>query len=105
METVAAPQASSPGTNGVGTASSFAAVDPARVVDHLATLLEAALGATREELKTPGNLLSQARYDDTVQRCSRFALDTQVALYIQKDLAASSNSTENGASEPGRLGS
>lgn len=97
MEAVASPQIPSPGANGVSTAS-FAAVDPVRVVEHLATLLQATLGATRTELEAPGSLLSKARYPDTVQRCSRFALDAQVALYVQKDLAALPEALENGAS-------
>ncbi|KAL2153811.1 hypothetical protein VTH82DRAFT_4967 [Thermothelomyces myriococcoides] len=85
MEAITSPPATSPGGNGVA-ATPFAAVDPVRVVDHLAVLLEAALGATRKELEAPGSLLSKARYADTLQRCTRFAVDAQVALYVQKDL-------------------
>lgn len=71
--------------SGPTTPSSY--VDPARVIDHLTAVLEAALGATREELEAPGSLLSKARYSDTVQRCSRFAHEPQVvSLYIQKDI-------------------
>lgn len=95
MEAVASPHATSPGAaNGVATAP-FAAVDPTRVVDHLAVLLEATLGATRAELEAPGSLLYKTRYPDTLQRCSRFALDAQVALYIQKDLVPT-DTVENG---------
>ncbi|GAB1316626.1 dynein heavy chain, partial [Madurella fahalii] len=94
MEAVASPQSPSPGTNGVSNAP-FAAVDPVRVVDHLTVLLEAALGATRSELEAPGSLLSSTRYPDTLQRCTRFALDAQVALYVQKDLVPT-DSLENG---------
>jgi dynein heavy chain 1 len=97
MEAVASSQASIPGANGAGTAP-FAAMDPARVVDHLAVLLEAALGATRTELEAPGSLLSKTRYSDTLQRCSRFASETQVALYIQKELLPS-DTLENGDSD------
>ena len=96
MEAVVS-QTPSPGANGVST-TPFATIDPARVVDHLATLLEATLGATRAELEAPGSLLSKARYSDTVQRCSRFALDAQVALYIQKNLAAT-EALENGTAD------
>ncbi|KAM7195585.1 Dynein heavy chain, N-terminal region 1 domain containing protein [Rhypophila sp. PSN 637] len=99
MEAIASLQPS-PGANGVST-TPFAAIDPVRVVDHLATLLQATLGATRAELEAPGSLLSKFRYSDTVQRCSRFALDAQVALYIQKDLAALPEALENGASADG----
>ncbi|KAK3294055.1 dynein heavy chain, N-terminal region 1-domain-containing protein [Chaetomium fimeti] len=85
MEAAVSPPATSPGANGVAT-TPFAAVDPVRVVDHLGVVLEAALGATRTELEAPGSLLSETRYHDTLQRCNRFAVDSQVALYIQKDL-------------------
>lgn len=100
METVAPTPATSPGTNGVA-ATPFAAIDPSRVVDHLAVLLEAALGATRTELEAPGSLLSKARYPDTLQRCTRFAVDTQVALYIQKDLVPTDR-LENGDTDESR---
>lgn len=100
MEAVASPQTPSPGTNGAASAS-FASVDPVRVVEHLTTLLEAALGATRRELESPGSLLSKARYQATVDRCTRFALDTQVALYIQKELAPTTGLT-NGEFEIGQ---
>lgn len=100
MESAVTPAAPGPGTNGVGTTTSFAAIDPARVVDHLAVLLEATLGATRAELEAPGSLLSKPRYSDTLQRCNRFAVDTQVALYIQKDLSAAEG-LENGDVEDG----
>ncbi|CAJ2513502.1 Uu.00g016210.m01.CDS01 [Anthostomella pinea] len=78
----------SPGANGVSPAA-FIAVDPNLVVDYLASVVTIALGATRAELESPSSLLSDANYADTVQRCSRFATDTQVALYIQKDIVPS----------------
>ncbi|KAJ4294876.1 dynein heavy chain [Collariella sp. IMI 366227] len=53
MEAGASSSSPSPGPNGVAT-TPFAAVDPARVVDHVTVLLEAALGATRQELEAPG---------------------------------------------------
>ena len=103
MEAVAppGPPATSPGTNGTAGAP-FTAVDPARVVEHLAVLLEAALGATRAELEAPGSLLSKTRHPDTLQRCTRFALDAQVALYIQKDLLPA-NTLQNGDAGEGRM--
>lgn len=83
------------GTNG----AALVAMDPARVVDHLAQLLEAALGATREELEAPGSLLSKSRHSETLQRCTRFTNDAQSSLYIQKDLPAAPP-LENGDGEP-----
>lgn len=88
------------GSNGVNGAAPVT-VDPARVIDHLAHLLEATLGATREELEAPGSLLSKSRYSDTLQRCSRFTNDVLVSLYIQKDLpATAAPELENGDGEP-----
>lgn len=99
MDAVAPPQSLAPGPNGVAS-SPFPAVDPARIVEHLVVLLEAALGATRHELEAPGSLLSKSRHSETVLRCSRFASESQVALWIQKDLAPTSQ-LENGAAEHG----
>ncbi|KAG6366173.1 hypothetical protein INS49_000349 [Diaporthe citri] len=83
------------GINGVNPGAPLVAMDPARVVEHLAHLLEAALGASRDELEATGSLLSKARYNDTLQRCTRFANDAVVSLYIQKDLPATPQ-LENG---------
>jgi dynein heavy chain 1 len=84
METLVSSPVS-PSTNGVAT-SHFTTVDPTLVVEHLAKLIEANLGATRKELESIGSLLSKSRYSETVQRCARFASESQVALYVQKDL-------------------
>lgn len=94
---VVAPPAASPGPNGVASAP-FAAIDPTRVVDYLKVQLEVTLGADEADLRVHGSLLSKASYSDTVQRCTRFATDTQTALYIQKELAPTSQ-LENGATE------
>ena len=77
----------SPSTNGAPT-SHFTTVDPTLVVEHLAKLIEANLGATRRELENIGSLLSKSRYSDTLSRCTRFATETQVALYVQKDVVS-----------------
>ncbi|OTA63575.1 hypothetical protein K449DRAFT_464224 [Hypoxylon sp. EC38] len=97
MEAVAPPLGlQSPGTNGLSP-SSFITIDPAVVVDYLASVITIALGATREELERPDNLLSKANYADTLQRCSRFATDTQVALYVQKDIKPSNDISDGPA--------
>lgn len=83
--------------NGSAAAAALVAMDPARVVEHLAHLLEAALGASRDELEAPGSLLSKSRYSDTLQRCTRFTNDGST-LYIQKDLPAATP-LENGDGE------
>lgn len=83
------PSPLSPATNGVGSPS-FPAIDPNQLVDHLVAVIAGTLGATRDELESPGSLLHKSRINDTIQRCGRFAADTQQYLYIQKDITASS---------------
>jgi dynein heavy chain 1 len=100
MDVVASsPQAPHPGPNGVAN-TPFAAIDPVRVVEYLTTQLQVTLGAAKRELDAPGSLLSKASYQDTIQRCTRFATDTQTALYIQKEPAPVSQ-LENGSAEDG----
>ena len=84
---VASP--SEPSANGVAVAT-FPSVDPAQVVEHLASVCEVVLGATKADLEAPGSLLHASRHTDTIQRCTRFATDTQTTLYIQKDNIPSS---------------
>lgn len=93
---VASPQEPG-GANGV-VAAPFPSIDPARVVEHLASVCEIALGATKEDLENTGSLLHKSRYSDTIQRCTRFATDTQTTLYIQKDIIPSST-IQNGDEE------
>lgn len=83
MESLAA----SPSTNGVAT-NAFPTIDPHAVVEYLAQVLEITLDAKRKDLENAGSLLSKSRYSETVQRCTRFATESQVALYVQKDIAA-----------------
>ncbi|KAI0484690.1 dynein heavy chain, N-terminal region 1-domain-containing protein [Xylariaceae sp. FL0804] len=97
MEAVASPLGpQSPGTNGVSP-SSFISIDPALIVNYLASVVTIALGATRAELESPESLLSERNYSDTIQRCSRFASDAQVALYIQKDVRPSDEAADGPA--------
>lgn len=77
-----------PGANGDGP-SAFIAIDPNLVVDYLVSIITITLGSTRSDLESPGSLLSKANYTDTLQRCTRFASDVQVALYIQKETVPS----------------
>ena len=60
--------------------------DPVLVLEHIARLIEANLGAARDQLEAVGNLLSQSEQSISLDRCSRFAGETQVALFAQKDL-------------------
>lgn len=87
------------GANGHPPPSSASAIiDPEIVVRHLVDLLEITLGATRDDLEHKGSLLSEARKSDTVQRCTRFASESQVALYVQKTVIATDlpNGAANG---------
>lgn len=98
MEAVASapPLASqSPGANGDGPPA-FIAIDPSLVVDYLVSIITITLGATRADLESPGSLLSKANYTDTLQRCTRFASDVQVALYIQKETVPTSPELPDG---------
>ena len=77
----------SPGANGqVPSTDLPASIDPKLVVEHLIDVLEVTLGASSHDLESPGSLLSKAKRSDTIQRCTRFASESQVVLYIQKDL-------------------
>jgi dynein heavy chain 1 len=73
-------------------------VDPEIVVQYLVDVLQVTIGALKSELEDTGSLLSQAKYNETASRCIRFASDSQVALYVQKDLVAaeSANGTAEG---------
>jgi dynein heavy chain 1, cytosolic len=88
------PQAS-PGANGTSTptttttTSPFPAANPMMVVEYLTAVLQTTLGASRVDLEAVGSFLSKARYSDTVQRCTRFAMEPQsAALYVLKDVVA-----------------
>lgn len=81
---VTSPGSGSPKT--IGT-DAFA-VDSTVTVNHLTSVLELTLGATREELERPGSLLSPDLKLHTIQRCTRFASENQVALYVTKDISS-----------------
>jgi dynein heavy chain 1 len=83
-----------------GVAKDTFAVDPILIVEHLASVLVITLGATRKELENANSLLSKGRYQDTISRCSRFASENQVALYVTKDIASAGglNGTVDGTS-------
>ena len=79
-------------------------IDPDSVVQHLVDLLEITLGASSADLEAKGSLLSETKRQDTVQRCTRFASEAQVALYVQKDVVSADipNGTPNGHGSPGK---
>ena len=79
---VASP--SSPKPNGTDTF----AVDPTLIVEYLASVLQITLGATRKDLESFGSILSPESRQHTIQRCTRFASENQVALYVTKDISS-----------------
>ncbi|MCJ1268673.1 hypothetical protein MMC22_008561 [Lobaria immixta] len=85
----------SPGANGHSSSSVLStAIDPGLVVQHLVDLLEITLGASTEDLESHGSLLSESKRHDTVQRCTRFASEPQVALYVLKDMVIADQPTD-----------
>lgn len=61
------------------------AIDPQIIVDYLEKVLDVNLGASEQDLRGPGSLLSSAKLHDTLQRCTRFALESQTVIYVVKD--------------------
>ena len=84
---------------------SIAAIDADLVVRHLVDLLEITLGATTEDLETGESLLSEGKRKDTIHRCTRFASESQVVLYVQKVIGSIDvpNGTPNGHSPSGKI--
>ncbi|CAI7583026.1 unnamed protein product [Penicillium bialowiezense] len=89
--------ASSGVPNGVSATEATALVDSGAVIQYLTEVLQVTLGAQKSELESDGSLLSESRYNDTLQRCTRFASESQVALYVQKDIVAAEET--NGEAE------
>jgi dynein heavy chain 1 len=76
----------SPSTpNGVAASHPPSTADPILVLEHIAALIQTTLGAARRELEAVGSLLSKTKHSETLSRCARFASESQVALYAQKD--------------------
>ena len=72
--------------NGVASSDTSPSADPLVVLEHLSQVLQITLGAARRELEAVGSLLSKAKQADSLHRCARFASESQVALYAQKDI-------------------
>ncbi|KAF2396617.1 cytoplasmic dynein-like protein 1 heavy chain 1 [Trichodelitschia bisporula] len=71
--------------NGLGTPVP-STVDPELLVDHFHNIAKLLLGATDEDLKAPGSFLNPAKLSETLQRCSRFAQESQdAALYLVQE--------------------
>lgn len=72
--------------------------DPTNFVDYLVSVLQITLGALKADLEKPGSLLSSSNHGDTLQRCARFVRESQVALYVRKDVQAADHA--NGVKVP-----
>lgn len=82
-------EVASPGANGHAPSSiPSTTIDPNLVVQHLIDHLEVTLGASVEDLESSGSLLCISKRQDTIQRCTRFASESQNALYILKDVVS-----------------
>ncbi|KAL8738025.1 MAG: hypothetical protein Q9181_001132 [Wetmoreana brouardii] len=87
-------EVATPGANGhPPTPATPPAINAEAVVQHLTDLLEVTLGASPGDLEVSDSLFSPSRKEDTLQRCTRFASESQVALYVQKNIV---NRTEDG---------
>lgn len=71
--------------NGNGPSSAPEPADPLAVLEHIANLIETALGAARKELEAVGSLLSKTKHAESLEKCAQFAADSHVAIYAQKD--------------------
>ena len=76
-------------------------VDSGAVIQYLTEVLQVTLGAQKSELESAGSLLSESKYNETQQRCTRFASESQVALYVQKDIVPAEE-TNGEAEDQGR---
>lgn len=83
--------------NGLAAPAQMPSMDPNIVVQYVSEVLRVTLGASKRDLEGPGSLFSKAKYQETVQRCTRFASDALAALYVQQDIIAAeeSNGTED----------
>ncbi|PNS18432.1 Dynein heavy chain, cytoplasmic [Sphaceloma murrayae] len=78
-------------TNGSSEETGPSLLDTHKILDYLTSILAATLGASKQELEQDGCLLSPALLDDTIERCSRFALESKIAIYIQKEARPQEN--------------
>lgn len=85
------------GANGVLSPDDAPHFDPQSVISYIKDVLQVTLGASEQDLMNDGSILSPLRQPDTVQRCTRFAQEPQVALYILKEhLKNTNDALQNG---------
>ncbi|KAF2152302.1 hypothetical protein K461DRAFT_241389 [Myriangium duriaei CBS 260.36] len=65
--------------------------DTQKIVEYIVSVLGATLGTSRSELEADGCLLSPSSLNDTIERCARFATESQVAIYVQQEARPQEN--------------
>ncbi|KAI9667857.1 MAG: hypothetical protein M1821_000676 [Bathelium mastoideum] len=89
------------GANGTLPPGEAPRFDSQVVIDYIKDVLLVTLGASDQDLTADGSILSTSTRSDTVQRCTRFAQESQVALYVQKErLETSKDNLQNGDHAP-----
>lgn len=56
------------------------------LLDYLVEVLNVTLGATKKDLEATGSLLSPSRRTETLRQCQRFATESQVSIYLSKEV-------------------
>lgn len=88
-------EVASPGVpNGLAPSNPLPA-DPSIVIQFLTDALQSNLDAHRTDLENHGSFLSKQKYSETLQRCARFASESQIALYVLKDAVDADDSDES----------
>ena len=59
-------------------------LDAAAVLDYISSLLSLTLGASKEDLESDHNVLSDSERNKTLERCLSFLNGPRVALYVSK---------------------
>ncbi|GAB7338645.1 hypothetical protein MBLNU457_5378t2 [Dothideomycetes sp. NU457] len=73
--------------------------DPQIVVEYLVSVLGATLGVSKQDLESEGSLLFRSQRSVTLARCSKFASESQVALYVQKEISTAENGAQSNGDE------
>jgi len=76
--------------NGVSSqVGGYSAFDAEPLLKHISDVLSITLSANQNELEASGSLFSRARLAETTTRVTRYATESQTALYVQKDVVLS----------------
>ncbi|KAJ8607590.1 hypothetical protein MRB53_040174 [Persea americana] len=81
-------------TNSTDRERQSTSVSAADIINYLVSVLKITLGATESQLKSKGSLLEPAVREETISRCTRFALESQTAIYITQDTVTYDEATK-----------